>query len=249
MGKALVKGVIVSLAMAVALICVVPVLGSVAATAAAADIAINEVNFPDPAFRAYVAEEIDQNQDGLLSKEEIATVTEIDFYYDGESAAVTSNDLNIRIFSLKGLEFFTALEYLDCNRCQLPELDISQNINLRWLDCSYNQLTKLDISKNINLRWLDCSFNQLIELDISKNINLGMLSCANNQLIELDISQNINLGWLDNSGNLMEELDVNKNKGTIRVIIVVSSVLALASVAWFYYMVVTRNNQKGRLQK
>ena len=45
---------------------------------ALADVAINETNFPDENFRAYVQENCDKDGDGTLSDSEIAGVTSID---------------------------------------------------------------------------------------------------------------------------------------------------------------------------
>jgi len=236
-----------------------------------ADIVINEANFPDPAFRSYVAgQKVDIDQDGALSAGEVTVVTDI---------LLSDKDIT----SLQGIEIFTALEELHCFDNQLAELDISMLSNLRWLNCADNQLSELDVSKNTNLEWLECygnqltaldiskniklaelncrynqltaldvssntglislicSFNQISELDISKNVNLKWLDCANNQLTGLDISNNNSLERLDNSGNKMPELIVDNNN-RVAVVYIIALVLALASCAWIYQMIATRRN-------
>ena len=81
------------------------------------DVAIDATNFPDANFRAYVLENCDSNGDGTLSAAEIAAVTEINCYDMG-------------IASLQGVEYFTALTYLNCGWNQLTELDMCANTAL-----------------------------------------------------------------------------------------------------------------------
>ena len=104
----------------------------------ATGIAIDETNFPSYYFRLYVSSELDSDNDGYLSDEEIAAVKKIEG--------------GLKNFeTLKGVEFFTELTELECYCCRLTELDLSKNTKLTYLDCSYNQLTSLDLSKNTKL--------------------------------------------------------------------------------------------------
>ena len=134
---------------------------------------INEENFPDAAFRGYVAG-FDLDGDGAFSKEEIAAVREIDVTEMG-------------IKSLKGLENFTALASLDCPENQLTVLDISANTALSHLDCSANSLSVLDTGRNPALIELDCSNNLLRDVRFSNNYALEKLSCSHNLLTTLNI--------------------------------------------------------------
>ncbi|MCL1810225.1 MAG: S-layer homology domain-containing protein [Clostridiales bacterium] len=161
---------------------------------AAADVAINADNFPDPVFREHASDpKIDKNQDGVLSVDEIAAVTELYVYNTG-------------ITDLKGIGFFTALKELYCGNIELKALDVSKNANLKILVCDGNRLTELDVSKNVNLEMLVCDGNRLTELDVSKNANLKLLSCDRNQLAELDVSKNIKLEVLSCAGNQLSRL-------------------------------------------
>ena len=63
------------------------------------DIAIDEANFPDKTFREYVSDNFDENEDNVLSDDEIAKVTSIDCNGSG-------------ITNLKGIEYFTELKNL-----------------------------------------------------------------------------------------------------------------------------------------
>ena len=161
------------------------------------DIPINSTNFPDENFRNWVLAQ-DVGQDGMLTEDEIAWMTEI--VVPGKNIA-----------SLKGIEYFTALTSLQCPFNQLTLLDVSKNTALTGLDCSTNLLTSLDVSQNTALKNLHCEENQLTSLDVSKNAALMDLSCWSNQLTSLDVSQNTALIYLICEQNQLTSLDVSQN--------------------------------------
>ena len=134
-------------------------------------IAINETNFKDATFRAYVSENFDTEDanSGRLTKEECAAVKKIDVTEKG-------------ITSLKGVEYFTGLKELYCGSNQLTALDLSKNTALTHLKCMDNNLTTLDLSKNSALTILYCQNNQLPTLDLSKNTALNTLGCIGNPI-------------------------------------------------------------------
>ena len=138
---------------------------------------IDETNFPDEIFRAWVSENCDATGDGLLNDGELASVTMVDVSGSG-------------IASLKGIELFPDLVYLFCPNNQLTELDLSQNPALFLLDCSGNQLTALDVSNNPALDTISASNNALAALDVSRLPELTSLVVSENRLAELDLSQN-----------------------------------------------------------
>ena len=78
------------------------------------DIFINETNFPDENFRKYLLD------NGYKTKEDIKKIERL-----------VLNSINIK--SLKGIEHFTSLTYLDCVDNQLTTMDLSKNIALRKL--------------------------------------------------------------------------------------------------------------------
>ena len=160
-------------------------------------VAINETNFPDANFRT-VVKAYDTDKDENLSRLEIEAVKEIKCYYKD-------------IRSLTGIEYFTALQTLECYSNQLTSLDISENTALKSLDCAKNQLTSLDVSQNTALESLDCADNQLTSLDVSRNTALKSLDCAKNQLTSLDVSQNTALESLNCADNQLTALDISQN--------------------------------------
>ena len=139
-----------------------------------AGVAIDNTNFPDANFRT-VVENFDTNKDSSLSDTEIAAVEAIDCSRKG-------------ITNLKGIEYFTALRLLKCNRNQLTILDVDKNTALEKMYCYNNKLTSMDVSKNIALIALECYSNQLTSLDVDKNTALETLYCYSNQLTSLDVS-------------------------------------------------------------
>ena len=141
------------------------------------DVAINETNFPDAKFRSYVSSKFDSNGDGMFSASEIAAVTSIDVH--------RSN-----ISTLTGVEFFTALKYLNCDENSLSSLDVSGCVALETLYCENCALTYLNVSGCTELKYLDCEINPLPALDVSCNTSLVRLWCARNRLTSLDLSHN-----------------------------------------------------------
>ena len=164
-----------------------------------ADVAVtlDAYNFPDPAFCSCLSE-FDTDDDGELSAEEIAAVTEIDV-------------ADMDIASLKGVEFFTALTTLNCSGNALTELDLSGCATLTTVNCSDNLLTALKLPGNGAIRVLNCSGNRLKTLDLSASPALQALNAADNLISALDLSHNPALTELDFTGNLISKLDLSAN--------------------------------------
>ena len=137
-----------------------------------ANIIIDATTFPDEEFRKVITG-LDFGADGILTPEEVEQVTGISVYGYAE------------LTSLKGIEYFTNLEDLDCRRCGITSLDLSANTKLRYLYCNDNKLTSLDLSANTQLYYLDCYNNQLQSLDLSPLTELESLYCQNNNISSL----------------------------------------------------------------
>ncbi len=175
---------------------------------------INEINFPDETFRIFIRETFDNDDDGVLSAEEIAAVTSIILSEYGMHRITTV------VSDLKGIEYFTNLVELNCNGSNLTEIDLSKNLKLEDLSCNNNGLTSLDVSNNKNLRYLSCYGNMITELDLTNNTELESLSCGysnfwssgGNQLTELDLSKNTKLDTLMCDNNKLTQLDLSNNK-------------------------------------
>ncbi len=117
---------------------------------------INEIEFPDDIFRQYVADNLDTDDDGVLSATEIMNVTEIRVSKMG-------------ISDLTGVGNFINLDTLVCEENNLTALDLSNNKKLTRLYCDNNQITSLDLKNNTALEYLFCVDNSLSSLDLSNN--------------------------------------------------------------------------------
>ncbi|MBR5369152.1 MAG: hypothetical protein IK138_07730, partial [Lachnospiraceae bacterium] len=142
---------------------------------------IDEKNFPDDVFRAYILYDIDTNYDGILSGEEIQNVTEISV--DGLKFEK----------GLKGIGYFEGVTRLSCRDCELTKLNISNLVNLEELDCTNNKLESLDLSKQKGLRWLSCGLNPLKKLNLKGLNNLEGIDCFRTDLEKLNLSKLLNL--------------------------------------------------------
>ena len=158
---------------------------------------VSEMAFPDENFRNWLLGQ-DYGKSGYITATGLAGVT-------------TINVNEKSIADLKGIEYFTALNELNCSNNKLTALDLSANTALENLHCNNNQLTALDMSANTALRNLNCYSNQLTALDVSKNEALVLLNCSNNALSALDVKANTALSVLYCYDNQLTALDVSKN--------------------------------------
>ena len=154
---------------------------------------------PDAFFRKDIAAAFDKNGDGILSAEEAATVTYLDYGIGNLNTEFTPGGTRkdkgaYTITDLTGVEHFPNLEKLYVNGydelCALTKLDVSQNTKLKDLFCASNQLTELNLNGLSALQELDCEDNLLAFLDLSDCAALERLVCDTNSLTELDLSSN-----------------------------------------------------------
>ena len=143
-------------------------------------VAIDATNFPDGAFRQYVADNFDKDKDGALNQTERNAVKEIRISNSGCT-------------SLQGLKYFSKLTDLFCSDNNLTELDVSENPELKRLICYNNSLTSLNLNKNTKLESLNCNKNKLTVLDLRENKSLWWLRCNNNCLTSLDLRNNLKI--------------------------------------------------------
>ena len=92
-------------------------------------IKIDETNFPDANFRAFVASSsVDTNTDGILTSKEIGYIS-------------TINVAGKEVSNLQGIEFFTSLKSLDCSNNRITTLDLSRNSSVNQVTCHQNQIS------------------------------------------------------------------------------------------------------------
>ena len=154
--------------------------GNLPTTYAVGDIAINETNFPDGAFRTWLGRQ-SYGTDGTITQAEIANINTIN----------VNGNSNIK--DLTGIEHFTALTTLYCYNTGIESLDVSKNTALESLSCYNTGITgigSLDVSNNTVLDYLDCSNTGIGSLDVSNNTALTTLVCSNTGIGSLDVSKN-----------------------------------------------------------
>lgn len=170
-------------------------------------LAINEANFPDKNFRNYISSKFDAPEstitvtvngedksftftadkanDGYLTSAELERITHI---YCGDR----------QIKSLKGIEYFTQLAWLNCDNNELgeemnflndPDLQKQWAKTLRGLQCAGNQITDLDLSAYSKLETLGCNGRNGSKLKtLQVNSGIQKIYCWGNDLTELDVS-------------------------------------------------------------
>lgn len=184
---------------------------------------IDEEHFPDERFRVSVMNAFDADKNEILDEKELAEAKElkvehmwqtVDHVGRGSQGEVTSMALGyarIPSYSLKGIEYLTNLERLDCAGHYLKELDLRQNHALTYLNCAHNVLKKLDLSQNTALTEVYCEGNELEKLNVSGLAKLWTLSCGANRLTHLDLSGCTELRELHCDLNDLSELDVSQS--------------------------------------
>lgn len=143
-------------------------------------ISIDEKNFPDAAFRKYVENKIDKenNSKGILTQAEINSVT---------SMMLSSLDIS----DTKGIEYFTELQTLSIYNSNLSSFSLKGLKKLTKLSITSNKkLTTLNLSDLPNLEILDCYSNHLSSIDVSNF----------KKLREIDYHGNLELTTLDFRG-------------------------------------------------
>ncbi len=205
-----------------ALLCLALLLGAgtVSAFATEGDVVIDANNFPDAFFRKDIAAAFDKNNDGILSAEESAAVTYLDYGVGNLNTEYTPGGVfkgkgAYTITDLTGIEYFPNLEKLYVNGydelCALTKLDVSKNPKLKNLFCGSNQLTELNLDGLSALQELDCEDNLLTSLDVSDCAALERLVCDGNLLTGLDLSSNLLLSFVFCNNTNISALDLSKH--------------------------------------
>ncbi len=185
-------------ALAAAMIAAAPiVLSERSVHAGPGGVEINETNFPDKAFRMCLTETTVEGADGILTDEEIQDMTWL-------------SCTGMGIKSLKGIEFLTELEFLDCSGNELTSLNVTSNKKLEELYCQDNSLEYVLVLNCPALKILYCNNNKLTSLDLRKNTELTDLLCMENQLTKINLKYNTALVELNCDNNMLVELDVSK---------------------------------------
>ncbi len=193
------------------------------AIAAEGGVEINEENFRDDAFRQYVLENFDKDENKVLSQAELDEVTEIDVSGKNEIEFVW------------GIEYFTELVSLNVEGTSLIVLDISYNTKLEYLASDGVLINeenfpddefRADVSTSFDTEqegWLSPDeLNAVTSIYVAGTgiesvegieyfTELESLGMAFTSITSLDVSQNTKLEYLECVGADITSLDVSKN--------------------------------------
>ena len=184
--------------MGIAALMAAGVIFAVTGTKAAGPVAINEVNFPDNNFRAYVSAAFDTDKNGILSDTEISKVTTINVRDRG-------------IFDMTGIAVFTELRSLNCSKNNISSLSLASNTSLTYLNVSSNQLNSLSVAKNVLLRTLICESNNIAALDLKTNGDISYIDASGNDLSSIDVTKCSGLSTLNVSDNQLVSINLKGN--------------------------------------
>jgi hypothetical protein len=193
------------------------------------DLSISLFTFDDAAFNVL----IDDVQVYIQATEQYTLIPDVNFENklialeidsgaaDGRVLTSSINTLislnvsNSSISDLTGIQYFKALQSIDCQKNNLTSLDLSKNGNLIGINCSTNKLTNFINTSNLGLTHLYCSSNQLTSLDVSKYTALTNLNFSSNKITTIDVSSSNLLVKLWCNSNLLSELNITNNTSLI----------------------------------
>lgn len=161
-------------------------------------VTISPTTFPDDTFRAIISSRTyDKDGNGILDEKEISETLNI--YCEGKG-----------IKSIKGVEYFVALQGLWCKDNEIETMDLSRNRDLRGIWCSGNKFTSLDFTPNPRLVWVYCFDCNLRSLNVSNNPKMAYIECNTNPLPVLDVTHNPELEHLTCGTCEITKLDLSK---------------------------------------
>ena len=134
---------------------------------------------------------------GRLTSEDVASLTKL-------------SAINWNIHSLAGIEYLTALQWLDLYDNQIADITpLNQLTNLKTLELGHNQVVDITpLNQLTNLEMLSLSFNQIVDITpLSQLANLNRLHLPSNQIVDIaPLNQLTNLNRLHLSGNQVVDI-------------------------------------------
>lgn len=168
-----------------------------------------KIDVKDPVFKEYLLRYCDMDGDGVLSQWDAEHTYVIDFGRDKSLLKKLNNTKDVN--SLDGIEHFVNLRRLVCTGNSIPNINLSQNVQLETLIANSCELKLLDVSKNVNLKQLECCDNMLYTIDLKGCPNLKTINLYKNKMTAIDLSACSQLKNLICSDNTLTTLDVSKN--------------------------------------
>ena len=139
---------------------------------------------------------VDTDNDGKISEEEAAAVTDLNLAAEGSEA---------KISDITGLEKFVNLKTLVLSGHYISDITPVQALaGLTKLDVSDNSLSKADFSALTLLEELNISDNSFSKIDLSNNSVLKSFKADNNKFASIDIRSCASLETVSLTANLLE---------------------------------------------
>ena len=164
----------------------------------------NDSRYFDTKFGPYLSSLIQTNQKYILFLPNGLYPENVDQW---KSIDVSNKSLS----TLKGIEYLTLLETLNCSGNKLASVDLSKNTLLQKLYLNSNSISSLNLSKNTAITDLNVSNNLLSSITLPQSATLKTLYLNNNSLSTVDLTKNSGLTELNISYNKFTSLDVTKN--------------------------------------
>lgn len=194
------------------------------------EVTIDKSIFPDRYFRQEIARQADQNEDGMLSREEMQNVTELTISYPHQTFDNKRNDCD-SVFLLPGgeysfdgaridftgIELFTNLEILSLHNLEPQNIPFAELVKLKAFYLASAPAIELDFSGAGNLKIMAVLYTQLKGIDLKENHKLEDLRVQSCGLSQIDLTGCKNLQKLDVSYNNIQDLDLSKNSKLVEV--------------------------------
>jgi len=157
------------------------------------------ISFEDPKFKAALIEAgFDTNADGEISESEALEVTQIKF-------------ANKELTSIKGIEFFKNVTWLDVKSNQLTSVDVREVTNLQNFYITNNMISELHVAGLQRLSGITGNNNQLSSLDLRDLPRFANLYISYNAFESIDLSNLPNLQRISTTGTKITKLDFSNN--------------------------------------
>ena len=193
--------------------------------AAAGDVKIDAVNFPDQYVRAAIKEK-DSDKNGVLSQEEINKVKKLSIVAQNEKTeekysvnlhgiSIFTNiaDINVAGTTIEHEEELLSLPHIEklglSYDCKMSKLDMGKFSNIKSLFLYATEVNEIDLSKNTKLEKLDIYIphtQNMKQLDLSNNKNLTFLELATDNPDKVLVGSAINLSklvlWMYGTGSV-----------------------------------------------
>jgi Leucine-rich repeat (LRR) protein len=170
------------------------------------------INFPDAKFKAKL---LNADVTNNIAKDANGISIKIDANNNGEVEVNEINGViklkidNSQLTSLVGIQNFNNLQFLNCDKNSLANLDLTGLNKLKSLECNENKLTSITLTGVNSLEILSCETNSLTSVNVSSLLLLKNLSIRSNKISALNILSLSNLENLNCSNNQITDLNTS----------------------------------------